>query len=192
MAKLTEKQRMQSAQCVRPMSPLRVKPASPMSRLKARCGSLMTNMFYLADVASPRTIAKYQRENPQVAILCLDAATHTGCRIWAKGEIITSGELFDKTAAMLASRNMKICHVVKVTVEEYRPAEDMGNFREKNICFTKPKLFIIIDLRFSTSLINCSYRLYMISLSSGICGQRSLNWRIPLAFSHPGTGSRGN
>jgi predicted pyridoxine 5'-phosphate oxidase superfamily flavin-nucleotide-binding protein len=70
-----------------------------------------------ADVSSPRTIANI-KENPQVAIICLDASARKGCRIWGRGEIITSGELFDKTAAELVKRNMKIRSVVKVTVEE--------------------------------------------------------------------------
>jgi predicted pyridoxine 5'-phosphate oxidase superfamily flavin-nucleotide-binding protein len=70
-----------------------------------------------ADVASPRTIANI-KENPQVAIICLDASARKSCRIWGRGEIITSGDLFDKTAAELAKRNMTIRSVVKVTVEE--------------------------------------------------------------------------
>jgi predicted pyridoxine 5'-phosphate oxidase superfamily flavin-nucleotide-binding protein len=70
-----------------------------------------------ADVASPRTIANI-KENPQVAVICLDASARKGCRIWGKGEIVSSGELFDKTAAELASRNMKVKNVVKVAVEE--------------------------------------------------------------------------
>jgi predicted pyridoxine 5'-phosphate oxidase superfamily flavin-nucleotide-binding protein len=70
-----------------------------------------------ADVASPRTIANI-KENPQVAIICLDTSARKGCRIWGRGEIINSGELFDKTIAELASRNMKARNVVKVTVEQ--------------------------------------------------------------------------
>ena len=70
-----------------------------------------------ADVRSPRTIANI-RENPQVTILCLNAATHHGCRIWGKGEIISSGELFDKTVAAMAARNMKVNNIVKVTIDQ--------------------------------------------------------------------------
>lgn len=70
-----------------------------------------------ADVASPRTIANI-KENGQVAIICLDAATRKGCRMWGKGEIISSGELFDKVSAEMAARNMKPKHVVKVAVDE--------------------------------------------------------------------------
>jgi hypothetical protein len=70
-----------------------------------------------ADVASPRTVANI-KENPQVAVICLDAAARKGCRIWGKGEVLNSGELFDKAATELASRNMKVRNVVKITVEE--------------------------------------------------------------------------
>src|SRR4030042_335666 len=60
-----------------------------------------------ADVSSPRTIANI-KENPQVAVICLDTSTRKGCRIWGRGEIINSGELFDKIAAEYASRKMKV------------------------------------------------------------------------------------
>ena len=70
-----------------------------------------------ADVASPRTIANI-RENPQVAIICLDAESRKSCRLWGKGEIFDSGELFDKFSADLAERKMKVNNVVKVAVEE--------------------------------------------------------------------------
>ena len=70
-----------------------------------------------ADVHSPRTIANI-KENQQVAIICLDAATRKSCRIWGKGEIINSGELFDKIAAEMAARKMKVNNLVKVTVEQ--------------------------------------------------------------------------
>ena len=70
-----------------------------------------------SDINSPRTITNI-KENPQVAIICLDTTTSKGCRIWGKGEIISSGELFDKSVAALAARNMKVKHLVKVTVEE--------------------------------------------------------------------------
>ena len=70
-----------------------------------------------ADIASPRTVANI-KENPQVAVICLNATARKGCRIWGKGEIVSSGELFDKTIAEFASRNMKVKNVVKVSVDE--------------------------------------------------------------------------
>ncbi len=70
-----------------------------------------------ADVASPRTIANI-KENPQVSVICLDTATRKGCRIWGKGEVLNSGELFNKIVTELASRNMKVRNVVEISVEE--------------------------------------------------------------------------
>ncbi len=70
-----------------------------------------------ADIASPRTIANI-RENPQVAFICLDAAARKGCRIWGKGSIFNSGELFDQLAAEYAEKNKIVKNIVKVAVEE--------------------------------------------------------------------------
>jgi predicted pyridoxine 5'-phosphate oxidase superfamily flavin-nucleotide-binding protein len=70
-----------------------------------------------ADVASPRTIANI-KENPQVAIICLDAESRKSCRVWGKGEILESGELFDTFSKELAERKMKVNRVVQIAVEE--------------------------------------------------------------------------
>lgn len=70
-----------------------------------------------ADIASPRTVANI-RENSQVAVICLDAAARKGCRIWGKGQILNSGELFDRLSAEYAKKNMQVKNVVKVFVEE--------------------------------------------------------------------------
>jgi uncharacterized protein len=117
MAKLTE----EAKTVIGAMRPAYVATASktgkPNVSAKGSVRVLDDDHIVFADVRSPRTIANI-KENPQVSILWLDAATHKGCRIWGKGEIITSGELFDKTTAMMASRNMKINAVVKVTVEQ--------------------------------------------------------------------------
>ena len=70
-----------------------------------------------ADIASPRTVANI-KENPQVAVICLDAVARKGCRVWGKGSIVNSGELFDQLAAEYAEKKMEVKNVVKVTVEE--------------------------------------------------------------------------
>lgn len=70
-----------------------------------------------ADVASPRTVTNI-KENPQVAIICLEAVARKGCRIWGQAEILNSGELFDKIVKEFAGRNMEVKNVVKVAVEE--------------------------------------------------------------------------
>ena len=70
-----------------------------------------------ANINSPRTLANI-KENPQVSVICLDSVSRKGCRIWGRGEILTSGEIFNKVVADLASRNMKVKNVVKIAVEE--------------------------------------------------------------------------
>lgn len=70
-----------------------------------------------ADIRSPRTIANL-KENPHVAIICLNPATRKGCRIWGKAQIMTSGDLFDQLTQEYAARNMKVNHVVKITVDD--------------------------------------------------------------------------
>ncbi|TET74922.1 MAG: pyridoxamine 5'-phosphate oxidase family protein [Dehalococcoidia bacterium] len=70
-----------------------------------------------ADISSPRTIANL-RENPNVSILVVHPKSMKGCRIWGKGEILDSGELFEQMSKEFAERNLKVNHVVKITVEE--------------------------------------------------------------------------
>jgi predicted pyridoxine 5'-phosphate oxidase superfamily flavin-nucleotide-binding protein len=70
-----------------------------------------------AEIHSPHTLANI-KENPRVAIICLDAATRKGVRIWGRAEIISSGLMFEQSAAEVATRNMKLNHLVKVFVEE--------------------------------------------------------------------------
>lgn len=70
-----------------------------------------------ADISSPRTIANL-RENPQVSILVVHPKSMKGCRIWGRGEIIDSGQLFDQMNKEFAALNLKVNHVVKVTVEQ--------------------------------------------------------------------------
>ena len=70
-----------------------------------------------ADIASPRTVTNI-RENPQVAIICLDAIARKGCRIWGKGSILNSGKLFDQLSAEYDEKNMEVKNVIKVAVEE--------------------------------------------------------------------------
>jgi len=69
------------------------------------------------DISSPRTIANL-RENPQVSVLVVHPKSMRGCRIWGRGEILDSGELFDQMSKEFAERNLKVNHVVKITVEE--------------------------------------------------------------------------
>lgn len=69
------------------------------------------------DVRSPNTVANL-RENPQVAVLCLDTPTRSGCRVVGRAEIIDAGPLFDKFTQEYTARGMTVKHVVKVAVDE--------------------------------------------------------------------------
>jgi len=70
-----------------------------------------------ADINSPRTV-KNLRENPQIAILVLDPQSRKGCRIWGKGEILDAGDLFNEVSKEYATRNIKVNHVITITVED--------------------------------------------------------------------------
>ena len=117
MAKLTEGAKKAIGEIRPSLVATASKTGKPNVSAKGSLRVLDDEHLLFADVASPRTIANI-KENPQVAVICLDAASRKGCRIWGKGEIITSGEIFNKIAADMASRNMKVKNVVKITVEE--------------------------------------------------------------------------
>ena len=70
-----------------------------------------------ADIRSPRTIANL-KENPQISVICLNPTERKGCRIWGRAEIMTTGDLFSQLTKEYAARNMKVNHVVKITVDE--------------------------------------------------------------------------
>lgn len=117
MAKLTE----EAKKAVGEMRPSLVATASktgkPNVSAKGSLRVLDDDHVAFADIASPRTVANI-KENPQVAIICVDAPARKWCRIWGRGEILNSGKLFDKFVAEFASRNMTVRNVVKVTVDE--------------------------------------------------------------------------
>ncbi|MBI2852264.1 MAG: pyridoxamine 5'-phosphate oxidase family protein [Chloroflexi bacterium] len=73
-----------------------------------------------SDVNSPRTVANL-KENPQVSIICLDAASRKSCRIWGTAEVLDFGPLYDEAVAAMAARNVKPKHVVRITVIESEP-----------------------------------------------------------------------
>ena len=70
-----------------------------------------------ADIRSPRTMANLM-ENPQVSAMVFSTSPRRGCRIWGKAEILDSGDLFDTISAEYASKEMKVNHLVKISVEE--------------------------------------------------------------------------
>jgi predicted pyridoxine 5'-phosphate oxidase superfamily flavin-nucleotide-binding protein len=117
MAKLTEEAKKAIGEIRPSLVATASKTGKPNVSAKGSLHVLDDEHLLFADISSPRTISNI-KENPQVAVICLDAARRKGCRIWGRGEILSSGELFDKTVAEFASRNMKVKDVVKVFVEE--------------------------------------------------------------------------
>jgi uncharacterized protein len=117
MAKLTE----EAKKAIREIRPSLVATASktgkPNVSAKGSLSVLDDEHVVFAHMASPRTVANI-KENPQVAIICLDATTRKGCRIWGRAEILDSGQLFYKMVAEYATRKMLVRNVVKIAVEE--------------------------------------------------------------------------
>lgn len=68
-------------------------------------------------IKSPQTLANL-RENAQVAIICLDPKTRSGCRISGKSELLDKGPLFDQISQEYAQRKLEVNHVVKVAVAD--------------------------------------------------------------------------
>ena len=117
MAKLTD----EAKNAIREIRPSLVATASktgkPNVSAKGSMRVLDDEHVVFADIVSPRTVANI-KENPQVAVICLNAAERKGCRIWGQGSIFNSGELFDQLTAEYAEKNMVVKNVVKVAVQE--------------------------------------------------------------------------
>jgi uncharacterized protein len=117
MAKLTEEAK-RAIETIRPaLIATASKTGKPNVSAKGSLRILDDEHIIFADVSSPRTVTNI-KENPQVAIICLDSVTRKGCRIWGKSEIINSGEIFEKIASEFTRRSVNIKSVVKINVEE--------------------------------------------------------------------------
>lgn len=93
------------------------KKGRPNVSAKGSLRLLDDNHLVFADMSSPRTTANL-KENPQISVLVFHPKTMKGCRIWGKGEVLDSGDLFDKISKEYAERNIKVNNVIKITVEE--------------------------------------------------------------------------
>ncbi len=71
-----------------------------------------------ANIHSPRSMANIA-ENPQVSAIVFEPSNRHGCRIWGKAEVVTSGEIFDRITAALATRKMKATEVVIISVDDF-------------------------------------------------------------------------
>ncbi len=117
MAKLTEEAKTAIGEIRPSLVATASKNGKPNVSAKGSLRVLDDEHVIFADIASPRTVANI-RENPQVAIICLDSQTRKSCRIWGKAELLDSGPIYEETVAAMASMKMKVNHVVRITVEE--------------------------------------------------------------------------
>ena len=117
MAKLTEEAKKAIGEIRPSLVATANKSGKPNVSAKGSLRVLDDEHVVFTDVASPRTVANI-KENPQVSIICLDASARKSCRIWGTGEVLNSGEIFDKMVADLAKMNMTVKNVVKVAVDE--------------------------------------------------------------------------
>ena len=115
--KMSEEVKKAVAECSPALVATTSKSGKPNVSAKGSLRVLDDDYLVFADVFSPRTIANL-KENPQLAIICLDPATRKGCRIWGRAEVLDSGDLFDQMAAEYAARKMKVNHIVKIAAEE--------------------------------------------------------------------------
>jgi len=93
------------------------KDGRPNASVKGSIRVLDDDHVVFADISSPRTITNL-KENPQVSVLVFHPKSMRGCRIWGTGEVLSSGQLFEQINREFAERNIKVNHVVKITVEE--------------------------------------------------------------------------
>jgi hypothetical protein len=117
MAKLTEEAKKAIGEIRPSLVATASKTGKPNVSAKGSLRVLDDDHVVFSDIASPRTVANI-KENPQVAIICLDRETRKGCRIWGKAEVMDSGPLFDETTVAMSKMNMKVKSVVKIAVEE--------------------------------------------------------------------------
>jgi len=117
MAKLTEEAKKAIGEIRPSMVATASKTGKPNVSAKGSLRVLDDDHVVFADIASTRSVANI-KENPQVSIICLDAPARKSCRIWGTGEVLNSGEIFDKMAADFTKMNMTVRNVAKVAVEE--------------------------------------------------------------------------
>ena len=117
MSKLSEKVKETIAEIRPGIIATASKDGKPNVSAKGSFRVLDDDHVVFADISSPRTIANL-KENPQVSVLVIHPKSMKGCRIWGKGEIIDSGELFYQLSKEFAELNLKVNHVVKIAVEE--------------------------------------------------------------------------
>lgn len=117
MSKMTPEVKKAVADCKPGMIATASKTGKPNVSAKGSLRVLDDEHLVFADIMSPGTLANLQ-ENPQIAIICLDPATRSGCRVAGRSEIFEAGPLFDQMSQEYAAKRMTVKQVVKIAVEE--------------------------------------------------------------------------
>lgn len=117
MTKMSEEVKKAVATCKPGLIATASRTGKPNVSAKGSLRVLDDEHLVFANIMSPGTLANLE-ENPQIAIICLDPATRSGCRISGKSEIFDSGPLFDQFQKEYEARKMVVKHVVKVAVDD--------------------------------------------------------------------------
>ncbi|MCX7171604.1 MAG: pyridoxamine 5'-phosphate oxidase family protein [Proteobacteria bacterium] len=117
MAKMSAEVKKAVAECKPGMIATASKTGKPNVSAKGSLRVLDDEHLIFANIMSPGTLANLQ-ENHQIAIICLDPATRSGCRVSGRSEIFDAGPLFDQMSQEYAAKRMVVRHVVKVAVED--------------------------------------------------------------------------
>lgn len=117
MTKMSEEVKKAVAECKPGLIATASKTGKPNVSAKGSLRVLDDEHLVFADILSPGTLANL-KENPQVAVICLDPATRSGCRVSGRPEIFDSGPLFDQFHQEYAARKMAVKHVVKIAVDD--------------------------------------------------------------------------
>lgn len=117
MTNMSEEVKKAVAECKPGLIATASKTGKPNVSAKGSLRVLDDEHLAFAVIMSPGTLVNL-KENPQIAIICLDPTTRSGCRISGRSEIFNSGPLFDQFHKEYAMRKMAVKHVVKVAVDD--------------------------------------------------------------------------
>ena len=117
MAKMSQEVKQAVADCKPALIATASSTGKPNVSAKGSLRVLDDEHLVFADIMSPGTMANLA-DNPQIAIICLDPATRSGCRVSGQSEILASGPLFDQMSQEYAAKRMQVKHVIKVAVED--------------------------------------------------------------------------
>ena len=117
MAKMSEEVKKAVAACKPGIIATAGKTGKPNVSAKGSFRVIDDEHVAFANIMSPNTVANL-KQNPQVAVICLDPATRSGCRISGTAEISDSGALFDQLSQEYGARKMKVLHAVTISVEQ--------------------------------------------------------------------------